>query len=69
MVLTVIMGLLRLLAADCKVEFNSLNSCLVGIGIGKGGGSPTGNNVYGNTYSGCRTNYVNYGSGTTTTAP
>ncbi len=62
-------GAIEIAGSRCKVEFNSLNSCLVGIGIGKGGGSPEGNNVYGNTYSGCRTNYVNYGSGTTTTQP
>ena len=68
MVLAVITGN-RNSCNNCKVEFNTLNNCLVGIGIGKGGGSPTGNNVYGNTYSGCRTNYVNYGSGTTATAP
>jgi hypothetical protein len=58
------------------IEFNTLNNCYIGIGVGMGNTGHAGNgawtqnnNVYGNTFSGCGTNYINNGITTTTTLP
>jgi len=46
-----------------KVEYNTLNNCVIGTQIGTDSGD-YGNTVYANTYNNCRTNYLNSGSGT-----
>ncbi len=54
-------------AAHDIIEFNTITTAILGIGISSTGAS---NTVYGNTYFGCTTNYSNSGTGTiTTTAP
>jgi hypothetical protein len=51
------------------IEYNTVTGSTIGIHVGGAEGPASNINVYGNTYSGCTTNYVNSGIGTTTTAP
>jgi hypothetical protein len=61
----ILLGQSRNSVTNSNIEFNSLTNCTNGIYLENG----TNNDVYGNVFSECNTNFYNGGSGTSTSQP